>query len=42
MYDKAFIVLIGTRVIKEIVMLPVQVITMLLLVQGLKKVTSKV
>lgn len=41
MYDKAFFVLIGTRVVKEIIMLPIQIITIFLLVQGLKPITKK-
>ncbi len=41
MYNKAFFVLLGTRIVKEIIMLPVQVVTMFLLVTALKPVTSK-
>ncbi len=41
MYDKAFFVLLGTRIVKEIIMLPIQVITMFALVKGLKPITTK-
>ena len=41
MYDKAFIVLIGTRIVKELVMIPIQVITMFTIVQALQPITKK-
>lgn len=41
MYEKAFIVLVGTRIIKELIMLPIEVITMFAIVQGLKPITKK-
>lgn len=41
MYDKAFIVLISTRIVKELVMIPIQVITMFILVESLKPITKK-
>lgn len=41
MYDKAFFVLFGTRAIKELIMLPIQIVTMFFLIQGLKPITKK-
>ena len=41
MYNKAFFVLFGTRAIKELIMLPIQVVTMFFLIQGLKPITKK-
>lgn len=41
MYDKAFIVLFTGRAIKELVMFPIQVITIFALVQALKPITKK-
>lgn len=41
MYDKAFFVIVGSRAIKELIMLPIQIITIFLLVQGLKPITEK-
>lgn len=41
MYNKAFIAVLGTRIVKEIVMVPVQIITMFILVQALKPITKK-
>ncbi|MDE5831008.1 MAG: folate family ECF transporter S component [Clostridia bacterium] len=41
MYNKAFFVLLSTRIIKEIIMIPIQVITMFVLIQALKPITKK-
>jgi len=41
MYNKAFIVVLGGRIVKEIIMLPIQVITMFALLEGLKPITKK-
>ena len=41
MYDKAFFVLVGARAIKEFIMLPIQIVTVFLLVQALKPITEK-
>ena len=41
MYNKAFIVLFATRIVKEIVMLPIEVVTMFVLVNSLKPITKK-
>lgn len=41
MYDKAFMVLLGTRVIKELIMIPVQVVTILALVRVLEPIKQK-
>lgn len=41
MYEKAFIVLITTRIIKELVMIPIQVITITILIEALKPITKK-
>ena len=41
MYDKAFFVLLGTRIIKEFIMLPIQIITILLLIKALNPITKK-
>ncbi len=41
MYDKAFIVLLGARAVKELIVLPVQVVTMFLVYQGLNPITKK-
>lgn len=41
MYNKAFIVLATSRVVKELIMLPIQVITMFLIIQALKPITKK-
>lgn len=37
MYDKAFIALLMTRIVKEVIMVPIQVVTMFLLVQATRK-----
>ena len=41
MYDKAFIALLGTRAIKELIMIPVQIITILALVKVLDPIKEK-
>lgn len=41
MYEKAFMVLIGTRIIKDMIMLPIQVVTIFAIVQGLKPMMKK-
>lgn len=41
MYDKAFMVLLGTRAIKELIMIPVQVVTILALVKVLEPLKKK-
>lgn len=41
MYDKAFIALLITRAIKELIMIPIQIVTMFLLVQALQPITKK-
>lgn len=41
MYDKAFIPLLGTRAIKELIMIPVQVVTILALVKVLEPLKEK-
>ncbi len=41
MYNKAFIVLIEMRIIKEAIMIPIEIVTMFLLVEGLKPITKK-
>lgn len=41
MYNKAFIVMFTARIVKEIVMLPIEVITMFVLIQALKPITKK-
>ena len=41
MYDKAFFVLLGTRIIKEFIMLPIQIITIFLLIKALNPITKK-
>ena len=40
-YDKAFIALLGTRAIKELIMIPVQIITILALVKVLDPIKEK-
>lgn len=42
MYDKAFIALLMARVVKELIMVPIQVITMFLLVQATRKDYKKI
>ena len=41
MYKKAFFVLLGTRIVKELIMVPIQVITMFILVQAIKPIANK-
>ena len=41
MYDKAFLAVLGTRLIPELIMIPVQVITIFVLVKALKPITRK-
>lgn len=41
MYKKAFLVLLSTRIIKELVMIPIQVITVFLVAEGLKPIIKK-
>lgn len=41
MYKKAFFVLLGTRIVKEIIMIPIQVGTMFILVQVLNPIVKK-
>lgn len=41
MYDKAFVVLFTARIVKEVIMFPIQVFTMFLIVQGLKPITKR-
>ena len=41
MYDKAFFAVLSTRILKEIIMLPIQVGVIFALVQALKPVTNK-
>ena len=40
MYDKAFFAVLSTRILKEIIMLPIQVGVIFALVQALKPVTN--
>lgn len=42
MYDKAFIALLMTRIVKEVIMVPIQVVTMFLLVQATRKNYKKI
>ena len=41
MYDKAFLAVLGTRLVPELIMIPIQVITMFVLVNALKPITKK-
>ncbi len=41
MYDKAFIAVFTTRILKEIIMVPIQVITIFVLIEALKPITKK-
>lgn len=41
MYDKAFWVIFGTRIVKELIMLPIQVVTILTIIEGLKPILKK-
>lgn len=41
MYDKAFFAVFITRIVKEIIMVPIQVITMFILMQALNPLTKK-
>ena len=41
MYDKAFFAVLSTRLIPELIMIPVQVITIFVLVKALKPITRK-
>lgn len=41
MYDKAFIVLLSTRIVKEIIMIPIQIIIIYLLINALKPILNK-
>lgn len=41
MYDKAFFVLLSTRAIKEVIMIPIQVITMYALLKALNPIAKK-
>lgn len=41
MYDKAFFVIVGSRAIKEAIMVPVQVVTMFALVNAVRPIAKK-
>ncbi|MCI8621030.1 MAG: folate family ECF transporter S component [Clostridia bacterium] len=41
MYNKAFWVIFGTRMIKELIMFPIQLITIVAIVEGLKPILKK-
>ena len=41
MYDKAFFVIVGSRAIKEAIMVPVQVVTMFALVNAIRPIAKK-
>ena len=41
MYDKAFLAVLGTRLVPELIMIPIQVITMFFLLNILKPIAKK-
>lgn len=41
MYKKAFIVLLSTRILKELIMIPIQIITVFLIEEALKPIVKK-
>ncbi len=41
MYKKAYIVLLSTRIIKEAIMLPIQIVTMFALINAIRPITKK-
>lgn len=41
MYDKAFLAVLSTRIIPQIIMVPIQIITIFVLVNALKPITKK-
>ncbi len=41
MYDKAFFAVLSTRIVKEVIMVPIQVIVMFALITALKPITKK-